>query len=137
MCTIKHHLLLFDAQLCEDQNLFTMISEKLIGSLLLANHLKKPKNLLSVTVGTIVFDEGGIAGIEVRPVLSPMIDATTNLNDIAASITKMATQGNKNLGKVEPEDSPVTIDWNELNTFLTPYVQFPPREEYLSDSWQN
>ena len=131
MSLAKHHLLLFDKNLCEDGNFFTVISECFKSCLLLANHFGNQNQTSICTIGICVVEFKSDV-INIQPVLLPIVPAPSILKEIIASMNLLVPKIDKEAeNNLQIETNPdFKVEWNEFAASLLPHIVYPAQEGY-------
>ena len=133
---VKHQLLIFDQQLCQDSSFGKMILESLKSTAILANHFGSLNHSQSSTLSICVLDLNS-ENIDLRPVLSPpTFMSSSTMQEVLAAIEAMTSEEKRPLATLddstseEAKTAKYEIEWSNLASALMPFVHFPAQEGY-------
>ncbi len=126
---VMHHLIVFDKVLCDDQNLFPVLLESFKSNLLISNHYAG--NTRTFTLGISIIDIHE-ENIEIRPILSPIVPASSTVEEIIASVGLIAPKEARDEGQCLRDPIPCTIEieWENLVKALMPHVRYQDQEGF-------
>lgn len=120
-------MLIFDKDICNDNNYFPMICKALKDVLLLVHHYGGQKTA-PVTIGicSMVVNEGGV---DIQPILSPIVPASSTLAEVFASLNLMVPNEDT-VTLRDISESVIVIDWDSFIVSLMPHILYPPQEGF-------